>query len=68
MNNDFTKSNLLISFNYPKRLNEVARIDIENDIKAELFAIMSRYKIHEKVNHFAIADDDVIAEKIKDNV
>ena len=65
MNDNFSKSNLLITFNYPNHANDIARIDIENEIRAEIFAIMAKYKAQDKVRGFVIADDDIITDKLK---
>ena len=59
------KRNILITLAFDDKTSESHNIDTEHAIQRDITRILQKYHYERHINHFVIADDEIISAKIK---
>lgn len=59
------KGNMLISYTFPNTTLSIKDIDNECQMKRELTELVQSWKLKGYIGHYAIADDECISDKVK---
>lgn len=63
MNDD--KRNILVSITFPENSSLRNDVNTETSIKNSIIKTLQYYKTENKIEHFVVAEDEVISEKLK---